>query len=855
MDVQETRLREVLQGQTQYRVPLYQRPYSWTLKQLERIWADILELAEAHLSSPSATHFTGSLVLSTGQIGPNGTEFLVVDGQQRLTTLSILIAALRDHYADTEPDNPARVARLEETFLVDRFKQGDARLKLLPTQADRPAYRSIVAGAIDHSMPSGLLEAYRFFRTKLRLADDPDDPHDIPRIEGAVLNGLVFVAITAKGDDNVYRIFESLNNTGMKLTQGDLLRNYMFMRAGDRGDEVYDTWWLPMQKILSADDLEALFWIDLIWRNPDAKAGDIYSGQVERLRHFDQQQVIDEVKRFKRLAELFAVYRDPDLERDARVAKHLRRVKSWGIGSMDVLVLFWLRLRDDGVISDADTADALHLIESFLVRRIIVGAPANSLPKIFNRAITELGDDPTVGGLRRYFTVGRKFFATDAQVTEAVLAKPFYYQGRPHQRKTVLAWLEEVTPISFLGAERPAKEHADISSASIEHIMPQSLSPAWRDDIAGAIDDARTVDEVHEELLHTLANLTLTAYNSELSNRPFTEKRELLESSGLRMNHQIASHSTWGPREIRERGRVLAERIVRTWVGPVAETDSSDSGVSWKIAADAVAAIPAGRWASYGDVAAIAGTHPVPLGQFLATKPVLGAYRVLQAAGTVSPGFSWGPGSALAGEDVHELLRREGIEFDSEGRASQDQRMQVSELAEFIGLSVRSDVEPLTEEEGAERAAFLTQLAAIQAPSTVHGVIELVNAWERLGGHLSYGSGEDLACILQATTGPARPKHIWPIALYASGATEVGFQYLVSRPPFDEPELREELRERLSRAKGVDLPGDKLNKRPSFPLDVLADRAAREQVLEALEWFMSELDRYDAEMTSKQTAA
>lgn len=854
MDVQETRLREVLQGQTQYRVPLYQRPYSWTLKQLERIWADIIELAEAHQTSPSATHFTGSLVLSTGQIGPNGTEFLVVDGQQRLTTLSILVAAMRDHYAETEPDDLAQIARLEETFLIDRFKQGDARLKLLPTQADRLAYRSIIAGSIDHSAPSGLVEAYRFFRTKLRLADDPDDPHDMPRIEGAVLNGLVFVAITAKGEDNVYRIFESLNNTGMKLTQGDLLRNYLFMRAGERGEEVYETWWLPMQKLLSPGDLEALFWIDLIWRSPDSKAGDIYSGQVDRLRHLDQEQVIDEVKRFKRLAELFAIYRDPSLEQNARVARQLRRVKSWGIGSMDVLVLFWLRLRDEGVIGDTDVADALHLIESFLVRRIIIGAPANSLPKIFNRAVTELGETPSVDGLRRYFTVGRKFYATDAQVTEAVLTKPFYYQGRPNQRKTVLAWLEEATPITFLGTERIGKELADVSETSIEHVMPQTLSPAWREAIASQTDD-RSVDEVHEELLHTLANLTLTAYNSELSNRPFPEKRELLESSGLRMNHEIAARQTWGPDAILERGRMLAERIVTTWVGPMAETDTSDSGVSWKIAIDAVGAIPAGRWASYGDVAAIAGTHPVPLGQFLATKPIAGAYRVLQAAGTVSPGFYWNPDNEHSGRDVHDVLRGEEIDFDSELRASPEQRMRVSELAELIGLSVRSDVEPQTEEEAAERTAFMTQLTANQPPTTIHGVIELLDAWERLGGHLTYGSGEDLACILQAPTGPARPKHLWPIALYASGYVEVGFQYLATRPPFDEPELRDELRTRLGKAKGVDLPLDKLSKRPSFPLDVLDDRGDRERIAEALEWFMSELDRYDQEMTAKETAA
>lgn len=223
MHVQEIRLQQVLEGAKQYRVPLYQRTYSWTPKQLGRLWADIVDLSDAREQEPRASHFTGSLVLSTGGVGPGGAEFLVVDGQQRLTTLSVLIAAIRDHIARSEPNAPEKVARLHESYLSDRFKHGDERLKLLPTQADRAAFRAIVDSVPLDGMHSGVIDAYRFFRTRLVEADDPEDPHDIDRIATSVLDGLVFVAITAGHDDNVYRIFESLNNTGMKLTQGDLL--------------------------------------------------------------------------------------------------------------------------------------------------------------------------------------------------------------------------------------------------------------------------------------------------------------------------------------------------------------------------------------------------------------------------------------------------------------------------------------------------------------------------------------------------------------------------------------------------------------------------------------------------------
>lgn len=854
MDVQEARLQQVLEGQKQYRVPLYQRPYSWTPKQLDRLWTDILDLAELRRDAAQSTHFTGSLVLSLGEIGPSGSEFLVVDGQQRLTTLSVLICALRDHYEETEPDRPEKAARLEETYLIDRFKSGDARLKLLPTQADRPVYRAIVDRNTDHALPSGVLEAYRFFRSRLRSSDDPDDPHDIDRIESAVVNGLVFVSITARAEDNVYRIFESLNNTGLKLTQGDLLRNYLFMRLGARGEEVYDSWWLPLQRALSPSDLETLFWIDLVWTKPEAKQGDIYTLQVERLRHVADDRIVDEVHRFSALAHLLAVVREPALERHDRVRSQLERNARWGLNAADPLVLHLLRLRADGRLSSDGVADALHLIESFMVRRTIVGASTNALSRILYRAASEVGDEDVVAALHRYFSSGRKFFATDSQIAEAVVSKPFYYQGRPQQRKTLLAWLEEATPLEWRERELIGKEQVDVSKTTIEHVMPQSLSPTWRDSLSADLGEFGSVDDLHEEFLHTLANLTLTGYNAELSNRPFDEKRSLLAESGLRLNNEIARSTSWGRREILSRGTALAKRIGETWAPPLEETESTDSGVSWKLAIDVISAIPAGSWASYGDVAAVAGTHPVPLGQFLGAVMIPNAYRVLKRSGRISPGFTWHADNANAGADVRLLLESEGIEFDAADRASQEQRLGVSELGELIGLTIRSDVEPADDEDQSERSSFLDEVGVKHPPSTVHGIAELLNGWERLGGRLSFGVAQETTCFLHAPTGPARPRPIWPFAIYPAGSVEVVFQHLSVRPPFDEPELREELFQRLNRIPGVALPEDRIDKRPSFGLDVLADRRNREGVLQVLEWFMSELDRYDLEKSEEDVA-
>lgn len=849
MDVQETRLQQVLEGSKQYRVPLYQRPYSWSSKQLERLWSDVVELAEQRTAIPGATHFTGSLVLSLGQIGPSGSEFLVVDGQQRLTTLSVLICAIRDHYAETEPDRPEKVARLEETYLVDRFKRGDDRLKLLPTQADREPYRAIVNNNASGAPASGVLEAYRFFRTRLHQADAPDDPHDIDRIESAVLNGLVFVSITAKGDDNVYRIFESLNNTGLKLTQGDLLRNYLFMRLGGRGEEIYDSWWLPMQRVLAPADLETLFWIDLVWINPRAKQGDIYALQVERMRELDGDQIVAEVQRFSGLASLFALIRNPQDEQHDGVRRALERGIQWRLAATEPLVLHLLRLRASGRLSGDDVAAALHLIESFMVRRLVVGASTSGISRILYGAPGEVGETDVVASLHSYFSKGRKFFATDAQVADAVVSKPFYYQGRTNQRKTLLAWLEQATPMKFLNRELVGKEQVTLENLTIEHVMPQTLSPAWRDSLVGDLGDFESPDELQDEYLHTLANLTLTGYNSELSNNPFSEKRAMLEASGVRMNGEIASYAAWGRSQILERGAVLARRIADNWIAPLADTDVSDSGVAWKIAIDAISAIPAGRWASYGDVAAVAGTHPVPLGQFLATTVVPNAHRVLKRFGSVSPGFTWLPDSPHAGRDPLDLLREEGLEFDRDLRASQEQRMSVPELGEAIGLSIRSDVDPLDDDESGARTMFLTTLASDYAPSTVHGVNAILSAWEALGGRTEFWA-DGGSCHLVAPRSLARPKPTKPAIVYGTGTLEFGFQSLQNRPPFDEPELREELRRRLNHLPGVDLGDLGTLRYPHMDLDDLASSVTRDALIETLAWFVNEADRYDAEMAA-----
>jgi len=808
------RLRQLLEGSKQYRVPLYQRPYSWTTKQLERLWRDIKELADTRGGAPTATHFTGSLVLSMGDINPSASEFLVVDGQQRLTSLSLLICALRDHLREVEADNPAKWERLHESYIIDKYKSGDARLKLLPTQADRHSYRGVVDGQHDFTDAPGLLNAYRFFRTRIRAADDPDDPNDIDLIESAVLDGLSFVAITASHDDNVYRIFESLNNTGLRLTQGDLLRNYIFMRLGADGDDIYDSTWLPMQKRLSSTDLEVLFWIDMTWNMPEAKQGDIYELQQARMSALTPEEVAEEVARFNKLSSLLARMRNPELESHPGVRHRLARLAEYGMASTDPLVLRLLELRRLGQVSSNDVERSLAVLESFLVRRLLVNAPHNALSRILMRASGELDTADVAGSLHKYLSTGRKFYATDAQVRDAVIEKPFYFSGKPQQRKTVLAWLEDAIA---------GKEPANLAKTSIEHIMPQSLSPEWADALSVDLGAFGSVEELHEAYVHTLANLTLTGYNPELSNRPFDEKRRLLADSHIELNKQVAKNPRWGREQILERGRALADLIAQTWIPPLDMAETVESGIAWSRAVEAISAIPAGRWASYGDVAALVGTHPVPLGSFLGSHDVPNVWRVLKADGTVGYPAAKVPGQS--GLSPVELLRQEGLEFDDHGRALPSRRIGPVDLGALIGIELTD--EAIGDSSELDPNPFLDQVGSRFAPSTVHGILEMFDYWTQLGGTVEFGSSTDIGAFLMTPrqTGDG-PKNIWPWVVYSYGAVEVVFQHLANRPPFDSEAIRRQMLVRLNEIRGIEIPEDKLTGRPSFSVDVLADARA-----------------------------
>ncbi|MFE7773734.1 DUF262 domain-containing protein [Streptomyces sp. NPDC057445] len=837
MRAQEITFLKLVQGDKQFQVPLYQRTYSWGRDQLQRLWEDIGELVDQHLAGePAAPHFLGSVVLAPGQIQAGGVQrWLVVDGQQRLTTLMLAFTALRDHLKET--GDARGVDRVHRQILVNEFHEGADHYRLLPTQADRDAYAACVQSRADAGGSDNIGAAYRFFRGVLTEGHEAGNAQWTATVETALKDLLSIVEITAEPGDNVYRIFESINNTGVGLSQSDLLRNYVFMLLPKRGERIYQELWLPMQQSLGPKNLELLVWLDLVVRGHyKTKQSEIYREQQKRLQPLagDEDALQREIEQLAERAGRFLRIIDPSRERSPALRAVLERLAAWGGQTHYPLTLHLLDLLDAGGTTSDDAAQALGYVESYLVRRLICQTPTTNLNRIFMEAPKELETDrPAAEAVRRFLSGRRRRWPSDEELREAVRTKPFWWSGRPPQRSYILRRLEE---------SYRASEPVDFAKASlsVEHVLPQRPAPAWFDLLAEETEPNQTPQELHDLLVHTLGNLTLSGDNAKLSNHPFERKQQILDSSALRMNLEIASAQRWGKAQILERADRLANRAVELWPGPIGGVKpTGEESPGWAELRAALTAMPSGTWTTYGDVAELIGSHPVPVGTYLgANTSVLGAYRVLTVEGRISPSFRWADGSDRP--PPQELLTSEGVRFDSLGRAHPSQRLSAAELATLLGKDVTQPTahDPLPEGEDAVAAERFRAQLRENWPDTYAGVVAALDFWRRQGGHVTYGRHEETSCFPMLDLGTSRRPHLmWPVGIYpVSGTVEVVFQYLKTRSPFDDTEQRRELLNRLNKIEGIDLPEAKLELRPSFPVRVFAEHG--DEICEVLDWFV-----------------
>lgn len=552
MEARPCQITEFFNGTKQMMVPLFQRAYEWKKDQWETLWNDILERYEQFESGANVSHFTGAIVTAPARSVPVGvSKFLLIDGQQRLTTVALLLCALRSLF---EPDS--KQARRITKLLLNEDDDGLDYYKLLPTQPDRPSFQALVTSP-DAAPASSFKSAFDFFRTRLQGKDSDDKPIDLARFFDTVQNRINVVMILLGDVDDPYLIFESLNGKGTALTQADLVRNYLLLRIHTQDQQaVYDRDWLPLQNRLGDSMPEFIRQYLIMERGEDVTRGDVYSVLKRQIAALADSGIPAQVARLNHFSALYKQIIDPASSPDSAkdIREHLARIQRWELATSHPLLLKLYDLYVGQRLTSADFCACIKMVESFAIRRAICGVATNQLKRIFILLTKELDvNNPREGLLRSLASgqLGRRWPKDDEFERAWVIYRA--YSNPTDRCRFILESLERA---------HPHKEPASFENISIEHILPQTPSEDWHRDLGP------TAEAQRDTWAHTIGNLTLTAYNPELSNASFIRKKVIYAESHFVLNRYFDSIPAWNATTIQARAHVLLSLAKRLWARP-----------------------------------------------------------------------------------------------------------------------------------------------------------------------------------------------------------------------------------------------------------------------------------------------
>lgn len=539
MNASETKFQPIIEGTKQYVVPLFQRAYSWKKENWNVLWDDLIWLCE---NSEPKSHFIGSIVTMPTITVPEGvSKFLLIDGQQRLTTLFILLSAIRDKAAIEGLDDLSQ--EIQMTMIVNPFKSGLDHHKLLPTQTDRASFESLILSK-DFDKQSRIIECYRFFERKLKSSTT-----DLVNLTSVITNRLSVVSIVLDYDDNPHLVFESLNAKGLPLTQSDLIRNYFFMRIHvDEQDSIYKQYWQPMQEMLGENLTEYIRHF-LMRNGAFVKQSDVYYTLKDRI---GQTVALDFLKEIHKFSTYYYRLLFPENESDIELRNHLERIKRLEVTTAYPFLLNCYNEYSEENLTSAEFQTIFRYLENYLIRRFVCNYQSNQLNKVFPILYDQAKlNSPTdlVEGVR--FALQQKDYPKNLEFRSRLIESKLYGSGdRRIKTKLLLETLES----SF-----EHKEQTAFDSLTIEHIMPQTITDWWQSELG---EDWQIT---HELSLHTLGNLTLTGYNPELSNADFPTKQNLLNQSHLELNKYFGEIKVWNQAEIERRSNKLADQALEIW--------------------------------------------------------------------------------------------------------------------------------------------------------------------------------------------------------------------------------------------------------------------------------------------------
>ncbi len=542
----------------QFVIPIYQRVYSWEKEQCKQLWDDIIKTGG---NDQIEGHFIGSIVfVHDGIYATNHNELLIIDGQQRLTTITLLFIALRDHLNDEDEFlEKFSHQKIQNRYLINSDEKGDKKFKLFLSEPDRDTLLSLIdENKRKPSEPSvKIVENFKLFEKW--ISENTDKLETI--FKG--LEKLMVVEISLERDkDNPQLIFESMNSTGKDLTQTDLIRNYILMGLEPEKQKIfYEKYWRAMEENFKQN--ETLF-NQFVRHYLTIKTRDIPNIHkvYEAFKRYQQERGIETETLLQDLQKYCGFFCQIVFKKEDD--KDLNKALSFLVDlEMDVVYPLLLELYSDysdGVLSKQDFISIIYLIESYICRRAVCGLGTNSLNKVFPSFTKHIQKDEYFKSLKVHFgyLTEKQRFPNNDEFKKLFITIDFYHFQK---REYFLERLENFD----------TKEPVNTKECTIEHIMPQTLTKEWERDLG------ENFQAIHDKYLHTIGNLTKTGYNDKYSNNSFQEKRDMekgFKQSSLKLNQGLKDLESFGEKEIEKRANDLADWALKIWTYPKLDAET-----------------------------------------------------------------------------------------------------------------------------------------------------------------------------------------------------------------------------------------------------------------------------------------
>lgn len=545
-------------------IPVYQRNYEWKIENCKQLYNDLIKVIRNDRSS----HFFGSVVSVNNDGGFN--EYLVIDGQQRVTTISLLFLAMYHLLQKGVVSSEKRylAGKIYKDYLIDEYAEGDSRIKLKPVKNDRDAFYKLFDEDAELVSNSNLTINYQYFYQRIQKEElSVDELYEaITRLE--------IINISLNQEDNPQLIFESLNSTGLALNEGDKIRNFILMGLPSKQqNDFYEKYWSKIEACTDHDVssfVRDYLSVKQLTISPVNKVYFTFKAYVEESK-LDIESLLREMYCYAKWYEILLKGKT----KDDRLNACIYRINRLEATVTRPFFLEVLRLESENTLTIVQVREIFQYTENYLFRRVICDLPTNTLSKIFLMLHREMiRFDGTANDYVEKFKYAmaskndRVRFPDDAEFEEA-FSKRQVYQMNSKNKIYLLERLENSNTIE----DKNIYLHCDRGDYSIEHIMPQHLTPAWIRELG---DD---YNEIHMDWLHRIANLTLTGYNSNYSNNTFAEKRDMehgFKQSGLRLNSWIGQQEHWGLKELQARDQQLRKLALKTWPRPVSNFKPSE---------------------------------------------------------------------------------------------------------------------------------------------------------------------------------------------------------------------------------------------------------------------------------------